>query len=243
MLFSSKQRFIITGASSGIGKEIALFLNRLGATVIGIGRDTGRLNEMKSNAFRPENVFIEQKDLTANIEDLSSYVKKLKEKYGKFSGMVYCAGVVPIQPLAITDLDTVQDALNINYLAPVFLAKGLADKRNNIGAGTSMVFLSSAAAYISDKGHLAYAGSKAALCAAVKSMAKEYAKNKIRMNCILPSNIRTSKSPQEYIDSQIQQYPMGFGEPIDVAELAAFLLSKEASWITGQNYVLDCCSF
>lgn len=243
MLFSSKQRFIITGASSGIGKEIALFLNRLGATVIGIGRDTGRLNEMKSNAFRPENVFVEQKDLTANIEDLSSYVKKLKEKYGKFSGMVYCAGIVPIQPLAITDLDTVQDALNINYLVPVFLAKGLADKRNNIGAGTSMVFLSSAAAYISDKGHLAYAGSKAALCAAVKSMAKEYAKNKIRMNCILPSNIRTSKSPQEYIDSQIQQYPMGFGEPIDVAELAAFLLSKEASWITGQNYVLDCCSF
>ncbi|MBP3402671.1 MAG: SDR family oxidoreductase [Alphaproteobacteria bacterium] len=243
MLFSSKQRFIITGASSGIGKEIALFLNRLGATVIGIGRDTGRLNEMKSNAFRPENVFVEQKDLTANIEDLSSYVKKLKEKYGKFSGMVYCAGVVPIQPLAITDINTVQNTLNINYLAPIFLAKGMADKRNNIGAGTSMVFLSSAAAYISDKGHLAYAGSKAALCAAVKSMAKEYAKNKIRMNCILPSNIRTSKSPQEYIDSQIQQYPMGFGEPIDVAELAAFLLSKEASWITGQNYVLDCCSF
>lgn len=243
MLFSSKQRFIITGASSGIGKEIALFLNRLGATVIGIGRDTGRLNEMKSNAFRPENVFIEQKDLTANIEDLSSYVKKLKEKYGKFSGMVYCAGVVPIQPLAITDINTVQNTLNINYLAPIFLAKGMADKRNNIGAGTSMVFLSSAAARISDKGHLAYAGSKAALCAAVKSMAKEYAKNKIRMNCILPSNIRTSKSPQEYIDSQIQQYPMGFGEPIDVAELAAFLLSKEASWITGQNYVLDCCSF
>ncbi len=243
MLFSSKQRFIITGASSGIGKEIALFLNRLGATVIGIGRDTGRLNEMKSNAFRPENVFVEQKDLTANIEDLSSYVKKLKEKYGKFSGMVYCAGVVPIQPLAITDINTVQNTLNINYLAPIFLAKGMADKRNNIGAGTSMVFLSSAAAYISDKGHLAYAGSKAALCAAVKSMAKKYAKNKIRMNCILPSNIRTSKSPQEYIDSQIQQYPMGFGEPIDVAELAAFLLSKEASWITGQNYVLDCCSF
>lgn len=243
MLFSSKQRFIITGASSGIGKEIALFLNRLGATVIGIGRDTGRLNEMKSNAFRPENVFVEQKDLTANIEDLSSYVKKLKEKYGKFSRMVYCAGVVPIQPLAITDINTVQNTLNINYLAPIFLAKGMADKRNNIGAGTSMVFLSSAAAYISDKGHLAYAGSKAALCAAVKSMAKEYAKNKIRMNCILPSNIRTSKSPQEYIDSQIQQYPMGFGEPIDVAELAAFLLSKEASWITGQNYVLDCCSF
>lgn len=243
MLFSSKQRFIITGASSGIGKEIALFLNRLGATVIGIGRDTGRLNEMKSNAFRPENVFVEQKDLTANIEDLSSYVKKLKEKYGKFSGMVYCAGVVPIQPLAITDINTVQNTLNINYLAPIFLAKGMADKRNNIGAGTSMVFLSSAAAYISDKGHLAYAGSKAALCAAVKSMAKEYAKNKIRMNCILPSNIRTSKSPQEYIDSQIQQYPMGFGEPIDMAELAAFLLSKEASWITGQNYVLDCCSF
>ena len=74
-------------------------------------------------------------------------------------------------------------------------------------------------------------------------MAKEYAKNKIRINCILPTNIKTENSPQEYIDSQIAAYPMGFGDVSDVAELTAFLLSSETSWITGQNYILDCSSF
>lgn len=241
--FVADQCFIVTGASSGIGKIVALHLNKLGATVVGIGRNAGRLESMKADAEHPENMFVEQKDLTEEIENLPDYIKRLKEKYGKFSGMAYCAGIVPIQPLAATDFDTLHKTLNINYIAPILTAKGLADKRNNIGAGTSMVFISSASSLISDKGHLTYAGSKAALCASVRSMAKEYAKNKIRMNCILPTNIKTEKSPQEYIDSQIVSYPMGFGEPSDVANLVAFLLSSEASWITGQNYILDCASF
>ena len=241
--FVADQCFIVTGASSGIGKIVALHLNKLGATVVGIGRNAERLESMKADAEHPENMFIEQKDLTEEIKDLPDYIKQLKEKYGRFSGMAYCAGIVPIQPLAATDFDTLHETLDINYIAPILAAKGLADKRNNIGAGTSMVFISSASSLISDKGHLTYAGSKAALCASVRSMAKEYAKNKIRMNCILPTNIKTEKSPQEYIDSQIASYPMGFGEPIDVANLAAFLLSSEASWITGQNYILDCASF
>lgn len=241
--FSSDQRFIVTGASSGIGRGVALLLNELGATVIGIARNQKRLEAMKAKAKYPEHVFLEQKDLAEDMEGLPAYVKALKDKYGKFSGMAYCAGSVPIQPLAATDYNALLETLNINYIAPVLAAKGVADKRNNIGAGTSMVFISSASSLISDKGHLTYAGSKAALCASVRSMAKEYAKNRIRMNCILPTNIKTEKSPQEYIDSQIASYPMGFGEPIDVANLAAFLLSSEASWITGQNYILDCASF
>ncbi len=241
--FSSDQRFIVTGASSGIGRGVALLLNELGATVIGIARNQERLEAMKAKAKYPEHVFLEQKDLAEDMEGLPAYVKALKDKYGKFSGMAYCAGSVPIQPLAATDYNALLETLNINYIAPVLAAKGVADKRNNIGAGTAMVFVSSAASLISDKGHLTYAGSKAALCASARSMAKEYAKNKIRINCILPTNIKTENSPQEYIDSQIAAYPMGFGDVSDVAELTVFLLSSETSWITGQNYILDCSSF
>lgn len=241
--FNAEQRFIVTGASSGIGKGVALLLNELGATVIGIGRNRERLEAMKNQADHPENMFVEQKDLTSDIENLSTYVKALKDKYGKFSGMAYCAGIVPIQPLTATDFKTLHETLNINYIAPVLAAKGLADKRNNTGEGTAMVFISSASSLICDKGHLTYAGSKAALCASVRSMAKEYAKNKIRMNCILPTNIQTEKTPQEYIDSQIAMYPMGFGKITDVANFVAFLLSDKAKWITGQNYVMDCASF
>ncbi len=241
--FSSDQRFIVTGASSGIGRRVALLLNELGATVIGVARNQERLEAMKADAKAPERVFWEQKDLSEDIGNLPAYIKALKDKYGKFSGMAYCAGIVPIQPLAATDYNTLLETLNINYIAPVLAAKGLADKRNNVGAGTAMVFISSAASLISDKGHLTYAGSKAALCASARSMAKEYAKNKIRINCILPTNIKTENSPQEYIDSQIAAYPMGFGDVSDVAELTAFLLSSETSWITGQNYILDCSSF
>ena len=120
--FNAEQRFIVTGASSGTGKGVALLLNELGASVIGIGRNEKRLDEMKA-------------------------------------------------------------------------------------------------------------------------VAKEVVRNKIRINCISPTNIRTENMPQEYVDSQIAFYPLGFGKANDVANFVAFLLSDKAGWITGQNYIMDCASF
>ena len=78
--FAAEQRFIVTGASSGIGRGVALLLNELGATVIGIGRNEERLQAMKEKVRFPENVFLEQKDLVEDIAGLPSYVKQLREK-------------------------------------------------------------------------------------------------------------------------------------------------------------------
>ncbi len=105
--FAAEQRFIVTGASSGIGRGVALLLNELGATVIGIGRNEERLQAMKEKARFPENVFLEQKDLVEDIAGLPSYVKQLREKYGKFQGMAYCAGVGELQPLRAVDLPAI----------------------------------------------------------------------------------------------------------------------------------------
>ena len=241
--FSSEQRFLVTGASSGIGEGVALLLNELGATVIGIARNMERLEGMKAKAKHPENVFLEQKNLTDDLAGLPQYVKFLREKYGKLRGLAYCAGIVPVLPLRALEADAIRDAFLINYDAPVMMAKGMADKRNNVGAGTSCVFISSVASVLSDKGHVIYSGTKAALAASVRSMAKEYASSCIRFNCVSPSNIRTEKTTEEYVSTQIDQYPMGFGEPSDVANLITFLLSDETEWITAQNYVVDCSSF
>ena len=238
--FNKEQRFIVTGASSGLGEGTALLLNELGATVIGIARNEERLNAMKAKCKNPDNMHIEIKDLTEDIEGLPQYVKELKEKYGKFSGMAYCAGISGLVPLRALDYDSLQQMFRINYFAPILMTKGVVDKRNNIGSGTSIVAISSISSLCSDKGHIAYAGSKSALCASLKSISKEVISNGIRVNCVLPSNIKTAMTSSEgYEESQKDLYPLGFGEAMDVANLIAYLLSEKSKFISGQSYVID----
>lgn len=238
--FTKEQIYIVTGASSGIGEGTALLLNELGATVVGIARNEERLNGMKAKCKYPENMFLEIKDLTENIEGLPQYVKELKEKYGKFSGMAYCAGISGLVPLRALDYDALQQMFQINYFAPILMTKGVVDKRNNVGNGTSIVAISSISSLCSDKGHIAYSGSKSALCASLKSISKEVISNGIRVNCVLPSNIKTAMTSAEgYEESQKELYPLGFGEPVDVANLITYLLSEKSKFISGQNYVID----
>lgn len=238
--FNKNQIFIVTGASSGLGEGTALLLNELGATVVGIARNEERLNAMKAKCKYPENMHLEMKDLTENIEELPQYVKELKNKYGKFSGMAYCAGISNIVPLRALDYSLLQNTFQINYFSPILMTKGVVDKRNNIGNGTSIVVISSIASLCSDKGHIAYSGSKAALCASLKSLSKEVIANGIRVNCVLPSNIKTPMTAIEgYEESQKDLYPLGFGAPSDVANMIVYLLSEKAKFISGQNYVID----
>ena len=241
--FKKEEVFVVTGASSGIGEGVALLLNELGATVIGIGRNAERLEGMKAKCKHPGNMFLEQKELTEDVQGLPAYVKSLKDKYGKFSGLAYCAGITLNQPLQMKDYQTSRHLFDIDYFAPMFFAKAFGDRRNTVGRGTSMVFVSSAAAQCASRAMSDYCGAKAALSHSCRCIAKELAPHGIRVNCVLPADIIT---PMTLADPDIlasKSYPMGVGEVLDVANLVVFLLSDKAKWITGQNYVIDCASF
>jgi NAD(P)-dependent dehydrogenase (short-subunit alcohol dehydrogenase family) len=236
--FDKEQRIIVTGASSGIGEGTALMLNELGASVIGIGRNTERLQAMRAKCKYPENCFVETKDLAEDIEGLPAYVKSLKEKYGKFHGLALCAGINEVKPLQLLSFDEMSHLFNINYFSSVFMAKGFADRRINNGSGSAIVAVSSGASSICEKGHISYSGSKAALCASMKAMATELVKFGIRVNVLSPTEIKTPMT-MDGLDRE-KLYPLGFGEVDDVAAFIAYLLSDKAKWIACQDYIIDC---
>lgn len=241
MNFSQEQVFIVAGASSGIGQAIALKLNELGASVVALARSIEKLIETKNIAKYPDNFFVEKKDLVADVEGLSNYISELRKKYGKFSGLACVAGVDVIQTLQTLNIEDIENTFKLNYQVPIFLSKGFADRRNNVGEGSSIVFITSIAGVYPDKGQIVYGGSKAALIAASRSISKELSSRKIRCNCISPAWIETPmfEKQKELIGVDISNYALGIGQPSDVSNLTAYLLSADARWITGQNYILD----
>lgn len=240
--FTSDDKFIVTGASSGLGQGVALLLNKLGATVIGIARNHDRLMETKQKSEHPDNFFIEELDVTADIDGLPGYVKSLREKYGKFRGMAICHGISRVSPMQMVDYTSMKQMFDCDYFAPMMLAKGFVDRRNNIGRGAALVAIASIAALTNHRGMIEYSGSKSALIASMRALAREVSPFGIRVNTVAPSDIKTPMvlNADSHVAEREPNYPLGFGEVEDVANMVAYLLSDDAKWITTQNYIIDC---
>ncbi|MDL2307134.1 SDR family oxidoreductase [Desulfovibrio sp. OttesenSCG-928-C06] len=245
--FAESDVILVTGASSGIGAGIASLLNSLGATVIASGRSQEKLNALRNDCAEPERFHLEPKDLLDEMDALPKWVSGLVAKYGKLKGMVCSAGIASPMPLQLMELEKARRIFDINYFVPMLLAKGFCDRRNNAGRGAAILFLGSMAATNPLRAQVAYTGSKAAVVASAKGISLEYSSAGIRVNCISPAEVATplfygfseelgDEAPEESVSGR---YPLGIGSPGDIAPLAAFLLSDQAGWITGQNYILD----
>jgi len=241
--FSGKT-IIVTGASSGIGRETAILLSKLGAKLIIIARNKERLRDTV-NSLEGEGHTDIAFDLTS-FSEYSHLFSRIFENCDSVSGFVHSAGfskLIPLRNIGLNDLD---EMMKINYYSFILLAKELVKKKNVDPKGASIVAISSISGDFSVKGLSIYSATKSSLNISIKALAQEYAQRNIRFNTVSPGWIRTElteKVTQMFTSERIKKisedYPLGPGEPIDVAKAAAFLLSDAARWITGTTLTID----
>ena len=245
-MYTQKDIFLVTGATSGIGKGVVLSLLSQGAKVIAIGRDSKKLASLKSEAINKNNLILEEKDLS-NCDGLDKWILNIAKKYGKVKGLVLSAGIQQITPISSPlSVEKSKELFEINYFSNIQLAKGFCDRRANIGKGSSVVFLSSIASIKGNMGIIGYAASKGAINSAVKSLALEVAKLGIRVNAVLPGFVKTEMIlrwkevyNKKYMEKMNNEYPLGIGKVEDVTGPILFLLSDESKWITGSEIIVD----
>lgn len=239
------KKFLITGASSGLGREICLQLSIQGAEVILVSRNKEKLQKTY-DALSPGNHRIEIFDFEKDLQNLENWFDSLVQITGPLHGLVHSAGIDIYKPLKILELDDLHQILDINVNAAILLAKSFRKKNHHADADSSLVFISSIMGVVGQPGKSAYCASKGALLPLTKSLALELAKDAIRVNSILPGlvetemmeNLKRSVSQQKFSEI-VQMHPLGIGKPIDVANLVLFLLSQGSRWITGSSISID----
>lgn len=243
--FNRDDIFLVTGASSGIGRAISIKIIELGGTVIGVARNQQRLEETKQLISDSKAFNVEIKDLVQDIDALPNWIKTIVEKYGKLKGLVLSAGIQYTLPLQADKVEKAKDLFDINFFTNLSLIKGFIKKNNNIGQGSSIVAISSFTSLIGVPATASYSASKAALNSLARTLAVEVARDGLRINTISAGHILTEMLLQEgkFSENQLenlkQKYPLGLGKPEDVANTCCFLLSDAARWITGANIVVD----
>lgn len=229
----SGKTILVTGASAGIGRGIAVSCAGMGANLILTGRNVERLQETISLLEGNGHIAIPA-DLTYEVER-----HYLVSQLPLLNGVVQCAGVgsrVPCKMITQADLDYV---MRPNAEAPMLLqAELLAEKK--IQKQASIVFIASAAATMPVAGNAVYSASKAAIIAYAKCLAQELAPRQIRVNSISPTMVWTElalvgATEEQLMEAQLQ-YPLKrYGKPEDIANLTLYLLSDASAWMTGSN--------
>lgn len=240
----SDKVFLITGASSGIGRSISRTCHEFGAKLVLLGRDEEKMLEttacMDPDSFHT--ILVDLADLGAVENAFDVAVTKM----GKFNGFCHSAGYEKTLSIKAMKPIHYQNMFNINAVAGFEIARLLSKNRFCSELGSSFVFMSSITSLVSRVGLAAYSASKGAIVSASKAMALELATKNIRVNCVSPGTVMTpliekfiNQLEPEPRQRRLDEYPLGLGEPEDVANLVAFLFSDRSRWITGSNIVID----
>lgn len=230
---------LITGASSGIGRATAIACAKAGAKLILSGRNKSALEETASMLAGKTTELITT-DLSKEEE-----IIELVNKLGPLDGFMHSAGIINPVPVKFLRTKHIQEIFDINFSSTVLLCSHLLSQKK-INTSASIVFISSVSAQHPYTGGALYTASKAALEAFARTLALETSSKKIRVNVLAPALVRTKILEQseealskEEIKKIEDQYPLGIGEPEDVANAALFLLSDASKWITGTTIKMD----
>ena len=244
-IFNLKNKnILITGASSGIGRQCSMTFSQLGANVILIARNKERLKDTFNKLDKGNHLIISQ-DIT-KYDKLEEVINTAADKIGRISGFVHSAGIEMTLPLRNMQPSYYEKMFSVNVISGFELAKIISKKKYIDKEGASFVFISSVMGILGQSGKIAYCSSKGALISGVMAMALELAKKNIRANCILPGVVETEMSnkmlknlPEESKKSILGMHPLGLGKPEDITNACAFLLSDASGWITGTNLIVD----
>lgn len=238
MIELKNKTILVTGASSGIGRATAILCDQLGANLIITARNTEELNKTKISLKNKTQAHVA--DLS-NEEEINQLIAKLTE----IDGFVHCAGIINPLPIKFLKAKHIDDLFKINFSSAVLMASGLLSAKK-LNDGSSVIFISSISAEHPYTGGALYTSSKAALQSFAAGLALETASKKIRVNTISPGLVRTkiwAQAEEIYSADEVKEienrYPLGIGEPIDIANTAAFLLSPASKWITGSIIKMD----
>lgn len=232
---------LVTGASSGIGRGIAIECSKMGAKIIISGRNIERLEETFSMLEGIGHCIIPA-DLSKPEE-----IDRVAET-PEINGCVHSAGIPKLCPVKYLNRENLNEILNINTIGPILLTSLLL-KTKKIQKKSSVVFISSiSGVYTANTGESSYAVTKGAINGFVKVAALELAVQGIRVNSINPGLVATrilelsnSIFSEEHLkNTMYNRYPLKrIGTPEDIAFGAIYLLSDASSWVTGINLVID----
>ena len=235
---------LVSGASSGIGRAIAVELAAQGAAVILTGRNQEQLQKSAA-ALGGAAHRVLALDL-ANAAAIVPTVRQLRADVGPIYGLCHAAGIVETRPLASNTADVVRAQLEINLVAGLELARAVCRRDVLAPEGGSLLFISSVYGRVGMAGQIGYCATKGAVASAVRALAVELARRKVRANCLSPGLVFTEMTQKslgmlspEHVENLKAAHPLGTGEAQDVAHAAAFLLAPASRWITGVDLAVD----
>ena len=230
-----KKNIIITGASGGIGSSIIKKLNDVGANILASGTRIEKLEELKKNF---ESIKILKFDISQSDKIEEFIENATSELGGSLDGIVNNAGITQDNLAIRMSLDEWQKVININ-LTSTFLMSKFAIKKMLKNKSGKIVNITSVVGHTGNLGQANYTASKAGVIAMSKSLAIEYAKKNINVNCISPGFIKTAmtdKIDEKFKEAIISKIPSArLGEPKDIANAVIFLASSQSDYINGET--------
>lgn len=234
---------LVTGASSGIGRDASIMLSRAGARVIVSGRDPERLEKTRAALHGSGHIAL-ARDLSG-LKAGHELVVEASKQSGALAGVFHAAGVAGLRSSKMLSVDHVNGIFDSSIGAAMGIAKACA-KRNVIADRASVLFMSSVAGVRGRAGMAAYSASRAAVAGLARSLAAELASREIRVNTIVAGAIETemhAQITQSLDEAGIEEYRglhmLGFGRPEDISAAVLFLLSDAGRWITGAAIPVD----
>lgn len=241
----SGKHIVISGASSGIGRQCAISCAAAGAMVSLIGRNKERLQETLASMEQQEKHHIFCIDLTQS-DVVSTTVHEVVETSGCIHGLINCAGISTTLLMKSVNESKLDEFFRNNVYSAFFLTKEVCKMGNFSREGGSIIFFSSVMGSYGEVGKSLYAMTKGALQSGAKSLACELANKKIRVNTVSPGVIITPineklthiADPDKRAALE-KMHLLGLGKTEDVANACIYLLSDASRWVTGINLFID----